>query len=157
MGPVTDLRLLVIEDDAGYAQWLRDAFGQSDQPRDVTLTVARTLFDGVSRLRAAPYAAVILDLDLPDSCGLESFRRVSAAAPRVPVIILTARDDEQMASAALREGAQEFLQKGGIDAESLPATVRHSLWRHAYNETLRTTESRYRSLVEGNQCRSRPD
>ena len=65
------------------------------------------------------------------------------------MVILAGSDDEEIAVVALREGAQECVPKDRVDASVLAAAVRHSLERHGYNETLRTTESRYRSLVEG--------
>ena len=59
---------------------------------------------------------ILLDLGLPDVEGVAAVRRVRAAAPRVPLVVLTGMDDEALAALALQEGAQDYLIKGQIDS-----------------------------------------
>jgi signal transduction histidine kinase len=73
---------------------------------------------------------VLLDMGLPDGHGLDTVRRVHAAAPSVPVIVLTGLDDETLAAEAMKEGAQDYLIKGQIENRALPRALRHAIERH---------------------------
>ena len=73
---------------------------------------------------------VLLDMGLPDGHGLETVRRAHAAAPGVPLIVLTGLDDEELADEAMKEGAQDYLIKGQIENRALPRALRHAIERH---------------------------
>ena len=62
----------------------------------------------------------LLDMGLPDGHGLETVRRAHAAAPGVPLIILTGLDDEALAAEAMTQGAQDYMIKGQIESRALP-------------------------------------
>ncbi|MBK8082723.1 MAG: EAL domain-containing protein [Devosia sp.] len=79
---------------------------------------------------------ILLDLGLPDAGGLEAVRRAQAAAPRVPLVVLTGLDDETIAAQALKQGAQDYLIKGEIESRSLMRAVRYAIERQAMDETL---------------------
>ena len=71
----------------------------------------------------------MLDLGLPDADGLEAIRRTRAAAPRIPLVVLTGLDDETMAAQALQEGAQDYLIKGQIETRGLQRAMRYATER----------------------------
>lgn len=73
---------------------------------------------------------VILDLSLPDSLGLETFKQIYAHFPEVPIIILSRIADEEMAAAAVNLGAQDYLVKGQFDGNLLLRAIRYSIERH---------------------------
>ena len=73
---------------------------------------------------------LLLDLGLPDGSGIDTVRRVRAAAPDVPVIVLTGMDDEQLAAQAMKAGAQDYLIKGHIGNRALPSAMRYAIERH---------------------------
>ena len=62
---------------------------------------------------------ILLDPGLPDAQGLGSIRRIHAAAPRLPLVVLTSLDDESLAEQALQEGAQDYLIKGQIEVRGI--------------------------------------
>lgn len=72
---------------------------------------------------------VFLDLSLPDSRGLDTFSRVYAQAPQVPIIVLTGLDDEQVAVQAVRKGAQDYLVKGYVDSNLLVRAMHYAVER----------------------------
>src|SRR5688500_353262 len=92
------IRVLVVEDDDGYATALSTELSKSAVP--VALTRVRTLADAQAIVRAAPADVVLLDLCLPDSEGIETLERLQAAARDVAVVVLTASDDDTLAIAA---------------------------------------------------------
>src|SRR6202020_3302931 len=72
---------------------------------------------------------VLLEMGLPDGHGLDTVRRAHAAAPGVPMIVLTGLDDEALAAEAMKEGAQDYLIKGQIENRALPRALRYAIER----------------------------
>jgi PAS domain S-box-containing protein len=83
-----------------------------------------------------PVAATLLDLFLADSTGIETFDRLFQAAPRIPILVLIAAQDEDIAKLAVQRGAQEYLLKDRLDAYLLPKAVRSMIERAAITEPL---------------------
>jgi two-component system, cell cycle sensor histidine kinase and response regulator CckA len=91
---------------------------------------------------------VLLDLTMPDSSGLDTFTKMHARDPRVPIIPLTGLDDEAFAVNALRAGAQDYLVKGEVESKLLAGAIRYAIERKKVEEALRQSEKRYRALFE---------
>ena len=79
---------------------------------------------------------ILLDLGLPDAQGLGAVRRAHAAAPHVPLVVLTGMDDESLATQALQEGAQDYLVKGQIETRGLLRALRYAVERKTMEEAL---------------------
>jgi diguanylate cyclase (GGDEF)-like protein/PAS domain S-box-containing protein len=80
--------------------------------------------------------AILVDLSLPDSSGIETFDRIFEAAPQVPILILSSSQDEDIAKLAVKRGAQEYLLKGRLDAYLWPKAVASMIERAANMEVL---------------------
>ena len=87
-------------------------------------------------LGAASTALVLLDLSLPDSFGLETFAKVYAHSPTVPIIVLTGNDDQTVALSAVKGGAQDYLVKSRLDRELLLRSMQYSIERKRYQVQL---------------------
>ncbi|MBM4095427.1 MAG: fused response regulator/phosphatase [Planctomycetes bacterium] len=124
------LRILVIEDNQADA-FLICAMLEDAKSIPFETTVAGTLAEGLEMLAAKRFHAVILDLALPDSRGLDTFRRVRQGYPSMPVLLLTGMDDETLAMQAVTEGAQEFLVKGQVSERRLVQALNHAVGRQA--------------------------
>ena len=139
--------VLLIEDNPGDArlvtEYLSERFGDECQVRG-----ARTLAAGLEVLREFSVDVVLLDLALPDSCGLDTFMQVHAQAPRTPVVILTGDDNDDQAIEALHSGAEDYLAKKHADSVALIRAIRHAVQRRHAAEALRDSEARYRTIVE---------
>ena len=139
--------VLLIEDNPGDArlvtEYLSERFGDECQVHD-----ARTLAAGLEVLRDFSVDVVLLDLALPDSCGLDTFLQVNAHAPRTPVVILTGDDNDDQALEALHSGAEDYLAKKHADSVALIRAMRHAIQRRHAAEALRDSEARYRTIVE---------
>ncbi len=91
---------------------------------------ATSVASAIDQLATGRPEVILLDLNLPDGNGLEPLTRLRDASPDVPIVVLTGDDDERLAMAALRSGAQDYLVKGRVDSWILARTIRHSLERH---------------------------
>lgn len=127
--------LLLIEDSAGDARLLREMLVEenADPPQLVLVT---SMCEAERHLAQHPADIILLDLGLPDAQGLEAVRRARAAAPRVPLVVLTGLDDETLAGHALQEGAQDYLIKGEIVARGLRRALRYALERKSMEDAL---------------------
>jgi light-regulated signal transduction histidine kinase (bacteriophytochrome) len=92
-------------------------------------------------LARATFDIILLDPGLPDSTGIESVQRAVAAAPRIPLVVLTGRDDESLALLALQAGAQDYLIKGQIDSRGLLRFLRYAVERNVMEETLQAVSA----------------
>ncbi len=122
------LQVLLVEDNAGDARLVREMF-RSEKPGSVKLTHLSLMSEAVTHLEQGGVDIVLLDMGLPDGHGLDTVRRAHAAAPTVPVIVLTGLDDEALAASAMKEGAQDYLIKGQIENRALPRALRHAIER----------------------------
>jgi len=123
------LQVLVVEDNAGDARLLREMFSK-EKPGSFELTHLLRMSEAVIHLEKGGVDIVLLDMGLPDGHGLDTVRRAHAAAPGVPVIVLTGLDDEALAAEAMKEGAQDYLIKGQIENRALPRALRDAIERH---------------------------
>ena len=114
----------------------------------VTLERVRSLLDASRRLSTTEFDAVLLDLGLPDSSGLETFGRVQNAAGDTPIVVLTSRDDDGLAVAAVHAGAQDYLVKSSTDAHLLERSLRYACERARLHRSLSEREARFRALVD---------
>src|SRR5580698_4331020 len=103
-------RVLLIEDNPGDADLVRLRLVES-QP-DVKVDCVARLADALVSLDREAPTLVLLDLNLPDSRGSETVRRVREKVPNVPVVVLSGQDDESLALKAVHQGVQDYLGKG---------------------------------------------
>jgi diguanylate cyclase (GGDEF)-like protein/PAS domain S-box-containing protein len=136
--------ILLIQDDPADALTVREALtNSSDRPFQVEWV--RNCSDGLQRLAlqgkqekpgTAGIAAVLVDLFLPDSLGMETFDRLFRAAPQIPILVLSTVQDENLARQAVQNGAQDYLLKARLDGYLLPKALGSMLDRAANAEAL---------------------
>ncbi|MGA8067256.1 MAG: ATP-binding protein [Terriglobales bacterium] len=137
---MTPANVLLIEDNPGDADLVRLRFVESKS--DVHVNCVPRLSDGLACLEAEVPLLVLLDLNLPDSHGAETFRRVMQKAPNVPVVILSGQDDEALAMKAVQMGVQDYLIKGDITSKHLERALRYAVERQGLLHSLEITRQR---------------
>ncbi|MCK5654059.1 MAG: PAS domain S-box protein [Dehalococcoidia bacterium] len=140
-------KVLLIEDNPGDVRLIQEMLAQSTQD-GYQLECADRLSKGLECLGMRGIDLVLLDLGLPDSQGLDTFDKVHAQAPAVPIVLLTGLDDEIFALQAVRQGAQDYLVKGDVNSTLLCRAVRYAVERKRSEEELRESELRYRLLAD---------
>lgn len=133
-------RVLLVEDCDEYALLVRRILAKQQLGRFVLEHVG-SLAAALAALAERPFDALLLDLTLPDSAGLDTFDRVNAAAPTVPVVVLSGTDDEDVALEAVRRGAQDYLVKPRVDGALLARALRYAIQRHRAQEQMRALNS----------------
>jgi signal transduction histidine kinase len=126
--------VLLIEDNPGDADLVR--LRLVDGKSHVDVNCVSRLSDGLASLKEQSPSVILLDLNLPDSHGAETFRKVLEMAPNVPVVILSGQDDEELAMKALHQGVQDYLVKGAFSSNSLDRAMRYAVERQALLRSL---------------------
>jgi sigma-B regulation protein RsbU (phosphoserine phosphatase) len=126
----SQISVLLIEDSRVDERRVR---GFLDKSRDASIVLEHRpdLKSGLERLCGERCDVVLLDLNLEDSLGLDTLRRVIAARQDVPVVVLTGIEEDEQALQAVREGAADYLMKHAIDAPLLLRSIRYAIERRA--------------------------
>lgn len=123
----SNIVVLLIEDNAGHARLVEATVDRSRMSFDIVHV--KTLSEGLARLGDERFDAVLLDLTLPDAVGLDTVTEIQAAAPDMPIVVLTGLDDEKLAMNAVKAGAQDYLIKGRMDMQWLVPSIRYAIER----------------------------
>ncbi len=115
--------VLLIEDNPGDVRLLRELL-KDEGPAEIKVTHVATMCEAETFLAEHAVDIILLDLGLPDANGLGAVKRVLAAAPRIPLVVLTGSDDASLAAQALHEGAEDYLIKGQIVSSSSQSETR---------------------------------
>lgn len=114
-------KILIITGDAGDAKTLENVL---DSTGFFTIQSVGYLAEGIKRLEAGGVDAVMADLSLPDSQGVETFEALVAAAPHTPIMMLVSVEDEMLITEALQRGARGYLSKAHFDSHLVPQSMR---------------------------------
>ncbi len=136
--------------DAAQAKAVRDALVRSSDGL-FHVDWVRSRADGLLHLARGGtpnVAAVLADLDLPDSSGLDTFAQLHGAAPQIPILILTDMQHEAVARVALRQGAHDYFLKGHRDDYLLAKALRTIIERHEFAAMLYEEQDRARAALD---------
>ncbi|WFB37771.1 response regulator [Kiritimatiellota bacterium B12222] len=135
--PERPVEVLLAEDNPVDVLLIREALNNSAQVK-FSLTHVERLSELHEKLKSdISFDALLVDLGLPDSQGLDTYRQARRWANDLPIIVLTGLDDEVTGLSALREGAQEYLVKGQLSEYSLARALRYALEQKSLEERLR--------------------
>jgi glutamate dehydrogenase (NAD(P)+) len=125
--PAHAITVLMIEDNPIHARLIQNLLDTSDLTYD--LLTADSLAKGIERLDQGKIDVVLLDLVLPDSAEIATLESVRAAAPDIPIIVLTSLDDVSLAAKAVEAGAQDYLIKTDVNSMLLARSIHYAIER----------------------------
>jgi serine phosphatase RsbU (regulator of sigma subunit) len=131
--PSGRIRVLLVEDDDGDALLVDELLLDAGAP--FSIRRARSMAEARGAL--ADIACVLLDLELPDSRGLQGVQMLQEIRPDLAVVVLTGISDEHLGEHAVAAGAQDYLVKGQVDGFLLQRVVRYAIERRRAEETQR--------------------
>jgi signal transduction histidine kinase len=130
------VRILLIEDDLAEARLLQEIFKSFDL-KLFNLVHVKRLREALDLIQTEKFDAILLDLTLPDSQGLEAIELLMEISSNLPIVILTNTNDERLAIDAVRRGAQDYLVKRQVNIEVLIRSIQYAIERQRTSELLR--------------------
>ncbi|MBC8354706.1 MAG: response regulator [Planctomycetes bacterium] len=159
---------LLVEDDLVSSAVIQDGLSAVAPEMDLRLDITHVtnLADGCRKLSSCDFDFILLDLHLPDSLGIDTVRRTSAAAPTRPIVVLSANDHMSDAVNAIQAGATDYVVKGQLKPMPLMRLILQAIERKRLEVAMHDYECRLRSALqdlevaknlaeEGNRAKSR--
>jgi len=128
-------KILLVESEAAVANSIQATLGDSHSGL-FDVEWVRHLSDALARLRDKGIAAVLLNLFLPDSQGMETFDKLHGLASDIPILVLGGDDDEALAKQAVARGAQDYLLPEHLNGYSLHRALRNAIERKIIEDAL---------------------
>lgn len=141
----TEARAKILLVAAGDPKPLRDA-AQRTLNGSFSVEAVQGVDDALARLARSDIGLVLFDLQEGDSAHWNQFTRIEAHAPDVPVVVLTAKDDDDVSARALRDGAQDHLTTDALSSPQFPRTLRFAIERHRIVRERQAALERLREL-----------
>jgi PAS domain S-box-containing protein len=139
------LSILLVEDNSVDARLVA---GLLKPKAEFKIRHVCRLADALQLLREGPFDVILLDLNLEDSSGYETFCSILTAASSSAILVLSGSDDEELAIRTVREGAQDYLVKGSFDGPLLLRSIHYAVERKQSEEALRQSEATVRAIFE---------
>jgi diguanylate cyclase (GGDEF)-like protein len=130
------IRILLVEDNPGDDRLIREMLKEVNSAT-IELTCAESLEVALQAIASGPFTIILLDLNLPDSAGIETFIRMRDMTPDIPIVVFSGLDDEDVAVHAVEAGAQDYLVKGHVDGTLLVRAIRYALERNRMRLAIR--------------------
>ena len=143
-----NVKILLIEDNPGDARLIRELLSEG-KGMDFQMEWANGLTTGLNNLSVDEFDIILVDLGLPESQGLDTFTNIYAYASSIPIIILTVLNNENIAIKAVHEGAQDYLIKDQVDADSLVRSMQYAIERKKTEKVLLRTHEKLKAIFEG--------
>jgi CheY-like chemotaxis protein len=142
----------LVEDNPGDALLVTERLEEA-RPEHYRVTLATSLSEAIHLLRSLLIEVILLDLSLPDGSGADGVTRLREEAPEIPIVVLTGSDDEGLAEACLRAGAEDFLSKHDDHPRSLHRSIGYAISRVRDHQVRRLEEvlAHYRALSSKTQ------
>ncbi|MBN8719499.1 MAG: PAS domain S-box protein [Sediminibacterium magnilacihabitans] len=141
------MNILIVEDNPGDLFLLEELLGATSLPVARLFRVTNAT-QAISVLQLQKINLVLLDLTLPDSDGLESYKIINQYAVSIPIIVLTGMIDMHVALETMANGAQDYLIKGEFDEKLLSKSIQYSIERKRNLENLRESNERYEFVTK---------
>jgi len=141
------LRILVVEDDLIDRKQMERLLASSSISQ-YELASADCLAKALALLAEQEFDILLLDLNLPDSCGLETLRVMEREHPGLPKVVVTSGDDEEVGLEAVAQGAQDYLPKGKVNARALARVIHYSIERKRSEQMLWESRGKLNAILE---------
>jgi len=141
------LKILLVEDCAEDAELIQELLSEPQLGQSIDLTNVVRLREAIEILSDKIFDVILLDLSLPDSRKFNTFFRLQNCGINIPIVILTAAEDEELAVELIAAGAQDYLVKRQVDSRLLVRTLRCAIARQKRQAEWQKSQEKYQQVV----------
>ncbi|MEG5063213.1 PAS domain S-box protein [Microcoleus sp. B3-A4] len=141
------LKILLVEDCAEDAELIQELLSEGQLGLSIDVTNVVRLREAIEILSDKIFDVILLDLSLPDSLKFNTFFRLQDCGINIPIVILTAADDEELAVELIAAGAQDYLVKRQVDSRLLVRTLRCAIARQQRQAEWQKSQEKYQQVV----------
>jgi len=142
------INVLLVDDDSGDRRLIELVLARPSDIVRFNMETAETLSEAGERLSSNAYDIVLLDLNLPDSTGINTVTMIRRENPDVPIVVLTGLADEEMGIEAIRNGAEDYVIKGKRLEYALARIIRYAIERRRTEKALRKSEGKLNAMLQ---------
>ena len=128
MNKISDQKILLIEDNPGDIRLMKEMLNEM-VTFDYHLITAETLIEGCELIKNENVILILLDLNLPDSTGKETFDTVMQYAEQIPVVLVSGQQNVELSLSLIKEGAQDYIVKNDLNSPMLTRTIEFAIER----------------------------
>lgn len=144
-------KILIVEDNPADARLITEFMGDAEETIFSWDCVDR-LSLAVNKLKSKRIDAVLLNLSLPDSFGIDTLKCLHSRVPHVPIVVMTGLDDKALAIKSIRLGAQDYLIKGQVNGTLLERSLRHAIERNSMFIELKKKTWEFKAVQKKLEC-----
>lgn len=141
--------ILLVEDNPADARLVREHLNTGFGTCSFHVTHVSTLDKAKEILPTSEFQAILLDLNLPGTNGLETLTRIRPTDLRIPIVVLTGTEDEPLGVEAIKLGAQDYIPKSQMNSVLLPRVLLYAIEREKIDRNRQASERTFRLFVEG--------
>ena len=139
------IKVLLVEDNPLDVRIIREMLVNASALK-FRLTRCESIDEFFKEIKKQSYDVILLDLNLPDSQGYDTFQKVYDNVPNIPIVVLTGINDNIMGEMAVKNGAQDYLVKGEISMHLLARVLSYSISRKQVEGELKDSQKQLRAL-----------
>jgi len=128
--------ILLIEDNPGDIRLMKEMFIDITSS-DYRLICSESLKEGCEQIKNNDLILILLDLNLPDSTGKQTFDTVIKYAKGIPIVLVSELQDEELSLSFIKEGAQDYIVKNDLNRRLLEKTIQYAIIRKQAEEEIR--------------------
>lgn len=140
--------VLLVEDNLADAKLFEYTVNRSVKEQNYSIHISTFLKEALQHTNENHVDVVLLDLNLPDSQGLDTLCNFLTVFPQIPVVILTGMDNDSLSKSALRAGAQDYIVKGEYNASIITRVIDYAIERKAISRILFEKDYKYRYIFD---------
>lgn len=145
MNNLSGQKILLIEDNPGDIRLMKEMLNEM-VTFDYHLITAETLKDGCELIEKENVILILLDLNLPDSNGKETFDAVMSVADQIPVVLVSGLHNVELSLSLIKEGAQDYIVKNDLNSSMLSRTIEFAIERKKLVSQLRAKTNELEQL-----------
>ena len=138
--------ILIIEDNLLDIRLIKEMLKEI-KSFNSDLISAVTLTDGIEYIQQNSLDIILLDLNLPDSTGIQTFYALMKITSTIPVVLVSGVSDVELSISLIKEGAQDYIQKQDLNSSLLEKTIQYALIRNQLEEKVKESEQRLKDII----------